>query len=168
MHCPKCGHMQASEDMRFCSRCGFALSGVIALLASDGLVTAQQNAPASRPRLSRIGAKIVFLSVVLLPVCLALSILADGPEPLLISAFLFLVGASQIAYKRIFSEDLLPEGKKTREIGQAKEEGYFPPESSTFHPSLFGRDTSDLAPPSITEPTTRLLENDLGTHAPKS
>ena len=28
MYCPNCGQQQVSEEMRFCSRCGLALSGL--------------------------------------------------------------------------------------------------------------------------------------------
>lgn len=36
IHCPKCGQQQVSEEVRFCSRCGFKLGLVRALLADDG------------------------------------------------------------------------------------------------------------------------------------
>jgi hypothetical protein len=35
MFCPKCGHQQSTETMRFCSRCGLPLDGVGDLLASS-------------------------------------------------------------------------------------------------------------------------------------
>lgn len=35
MYCPKCGHQQASETTRYCSRCGMALDGVTNLLATS-------------------------------------------------------------------------------------------------------------------------------------
>ena len=34
MYCPKCSQLQISEEMRFCSRCGFALGAVRELVAS--------------------------------------------------------------------------------------------------------------------------------------
>jgi hypothetical protein len=36
MHCPKCGQKQISDEMRFCSRCGFALGIVTELLVTGG------------------------------------------------------------------------------------------------------------------------------------
>jgi hypothetical protein len=36
MHCPKCGQQQVSEEMRFCSRCGFALGVVTELMLTGG------------------------------------------------------------------------------------------------------------------------------------
>jgi hypothetical protein len=35
MYCPKCGHHQASEELRFCSRCGFKLGVIKAYLAEE-------------------------------------------------------------------------------------------------------------------------------------
>ena len=36
MFCPKCGGEQASDEMRFCSRCGMPLGGVADLLSNEG------------------------------------------------------------------------------------------------------------------------------------
>ena len=36
MYCPKCGQQQISPTVRYCTRCGFALSGVSQLLALEG------------------------------------------------------------------------------------------------------------------------------------
>lgn len=38
MYCPKCSQQQLSEDLRFCSRCGFPLAGVAMVLENDGLI----------------------------------------------------------------------------------------------------------------------------------
>jgi hypothetical protein len=38
MHCPKCGQQQVSDEMRFCSRCGFALGTVSELLLTGGIL----------------------------------------------------------------------------------------------------------------------------------
>ncbi|HYG80061.1 MAG TPA: hypothetical protein VD861_06720, partial [Pyrinomonadaceae bacterium] len=42
MYCPRCSQQQASEEVRFCSRCGFQLGVVKELLA-------QTEAPAPEP-----------------------------------------------------------------------------------------------------------------------
>ena len=39
MYCPKCSQQQLAEDLRFCSRCGFPLTGVALLLENDGLIS---------------------------------------------------------------------------------------------------------------------------------
>ena len=38
MFCPKCSQQQPSEEMRFCSRCGFPLSGVGLLVRNEGIL----------------------------------------------------------------------------------------------------------------------------------
>jgi hypothetical protein len=38
MHCPRCGQQQASEETKFCSRCGFPLGLVSEILAHGGFL----------------------------------------------------------------------------------------------------------------------------------
>lgn len=38
MYCPKCSQKQVSEELRYCSRCGFPLTGVALVLNNDGLI----------------------------------------------------------------------------------------------------------------------------------
>lgn len=38
MHCPRCGQQQVSEDIKYCSRCGFQLGIVAELLAHGGFL----------------------------------------------------------------------------------------------------------------------------------
>ncbi len=38
MHCPRCGQQQASEEIRFCSRCGFPLGLVSEILSNGGFL----------------------------------------------------------------------------------------------------------------------------------
>ncbi|MGI9055397.1 MAG: hypothetical protein ACR2F2_06290, partial [Pyrinomonadaceae bacterium] len=38
MFCPRCGQEQISDETRFCSRCGFLLTGVSEVIANDGLI----------------------------------------------------------------------------------------------------------------------------------
>lgn len=38
MHCPRCGQKQVSEDIKFCSRCGFPLGLVSEILAHGGFL----------------------------------------------------------------------------------------------------------------------------------
>ena len=54
MYCPNCGQQQASNEMRFCSRCGLALSGLADWLAGDRIVSTatpavSATAPATLP-----------------------------------------------------------------------------------------------------------------------
>lgn len=46
MFCPKCSQSQSSDEMKFCSRCGFPLIGVSLLLNNDGTLPQLRNASA--------------------------------------------------------------------------------------------------------------------------
>ena len=52
MFCPQCGQQQVSGEMRFCSRCGFPLGGVIQLLPAEAWPRRATPAGASPRQLS--------------------------------------------------------------------------------------------------------------------
>ena len=64
MYCPKCSQEQVSDETRFCSRCGFQLNVVKALLAEE---SAPQSAEIQKPKRSlnkrdlTIGAALMFV-----------------------------------------------------------------------------------------------------------
>lgn len=43
MYCPNCGQQQVSDEMRFCSRCGFPLRGVRELIGSGGALVERET-----------------------------------------------------------------------------------------------------------------------------
>ena len=49
MYCPKCSQQQLSEELRFCSRCGFSLIGVAMLLENNGAL------PIAPPQKGNVG-----------------------------------------------------------------------------------------------------------------
>lgn len=116
MYCPRCGQEQITGDMRFCSSCGFQLEAVAGLLSggeiSQPLVeTAQENA--SLPHKSpRLGLKLIFFSVVVLPLIFIASYFFDSPVPFTIPALVFLTGLSQTAYIYLFGEKAEPASEK--------------------------------------------------------
>jgi hypothetical protein len=168
MFCPRCGQQQVSEEVRFCSRCGLSLAAVPSLLASAVEPAAGVSAGGVRTkkrRHIRRGAKVMFFSAVLFPVFLGLSIAADGPEPLLVPFTVFLVGLAWLLYFVIFGEETPAESaeKGRKDLRDSRTAPALPP--STFVPaSGFGQrraNTADMAqPPSVTEQTTRLLDED--------
>src|SRR5947209_8113358 len=108
MHCPRCGQPQVSNEVRFCSRCGFRLDIVTELLKNDGALVPQTGAPsqsAMRRRRTRQGAKLMFISAFLMPFALALSIATDSPGPLIIPPTVFLMGLFWLLYFRFFGEE---------------------------------------------------------------
>ena len=176
MHCPKCGQQQISEEVRFCSRCGFLLEGVSRLMAEGGLLPvslSRRDAPAGDPTAKqkgvRRGSKFVFWSVMIMPLIIALSVLFDSPGPLVISGTLFMIGMLQIIYASLFGEDLLPARRRGRAPAQVSAQqqdvrGALPPSqraapvAEPFPPRVT---TAEIAQPpaSVTEHTTRLLDD---------
>src|SRR3982074_495010 len=72
MYCPQCGQQQATDSMRFCSRCGFPLEGSMVLLAHGGMIPQYQPAPGAnqispRRRGVKQGALLLLLGAVLVP-----------------------------------------------------------------------------------------------------
>ena len=112
MYCPKCGQQEAADDTRFCPRCGLPVSGLAQWLAKAGAPAADEEAPSAlaspRRKGIRRGAKLMFLSLVLLPLFFGLCFPADSPVPLFVPLTFFLAGLSLTLYCRIFSEDTPP------------------------------------------------------------
>src|ERR1700754_5345924 len=111
MYCPRCGQQLASE-IRFCSRCGLPMNVIAEVVAQGGLLPGRHSTNPIEKKSSgqpgmRLGAKLLFLSVVLVPLCFGFSILVDSPGPLILPVTVFLVGAFWLIYSGIFSEDPL-------------------------------------------------------------
>lgn len=169
MFCPKCGQQQIADNTRFCSRCGLPIDGLAQWLAGDAPAAIGDKglAVAVSPRRKgvRRGAKIMFLSAVLTPLFIVLSVISDAGEPLIIPFLLFLAGLSVILYSSIFKEKAPTQTTPARPaaLGSAFSSNALPPASNTWANSR--RDqavrTAELAqPPSVTEKTTRLLRDD--------
>ena len=170
MYCPRCGQPPAVDHMRFCPSCGFRLSGVAELLANDGFLGAREpvepqvNKMSPRRRGIRQGAKLMFLSGVLLPPAFGLSIAADSPAPLLIPLTVFLTGLAWLLYFRLFGEESLPIAERSQpaQIGPAGRNAYIPParRAPAYELDPPRGDTAGLSlSPSVTEHTTNLLGN---------
>ncbi|HEV7860410.1 MAG TPA: zinc ribbon domain-containing protein [Pyrinomonadaceae bacterium] len=170
MYCPQCSQQQVSDDVRFCSRCGFSLGPVAQLLAGGEVIRRETE---THRKLSlrhlqgthkgtRIGAKMLFFSMVLVPLAIALSAAVDSPGPLLIPFILFLAGLTQVLYVRIFSENALPEKRPQPAIPGANERRFESPLPQPAPAQMIDSrptNTSEIVqPPSVTERTTTLLE----------
>src|SRR5215216_3242446 len=98
MHCPKCGQKQISDETRFCSRCGFLLTGVAEVVANGGMIIEPRagitgNAASPRRRGVMQGLFIFLLSFLIVPILTIISIGLDiEPYAVVISALLFGVG----------------------------------------------------------------------------
>ena len=166
MYCPNCGQQQISEEMRFCSRCGLALSGLGEWLAG-GLPVRRSDEPRPLRQRKNIrrAAKLMFFSFALFPVFLLISIGIDEPGPLFVPLLLFFVSLMWMAYSRLFIDDNI-------QVNQFAQPSTFGPMTSRtpLPPPIsipindIGRQqvrTNELVQaPSVTEHTTRLLDND--------
>lgn len=180
MFCPRCGQEQVSEEIRFCSRCGFLLLGVSELIASGGtpaqVLTDQQGKPSSpRKRGLKQGLFIFLLTFLVVPI-LAIITIAVNAEPFVVAmaAILLTVGGLLRAIYALMFESSDPSHKTIEEnvyqtaqnfLGRKQDQNALPPQqtqpASGYVPPVAGnwRDTNDLkSPVSITEDTTKLLE----------
>ena len=168
MFCPKCNQQQASDDMRFCSRCGFPLSVVADLLAHNGVLTKISEEDRLSPRQIglRKGVSLIFASLVIGFVMALLSVFVIGKPELFIpmtSGVFFLSGILRIAYSYMFEPDVRLEEQSSRpaQVGASERGHALPPSQSISAIGMRVGNTAEmLTPPSVTEHTTKLLDQD--------
>ena len=105
----------------------------------------------------------MFLSSVLTPIFFGICFLVDGPGPLLVPMFVFFLGLSLMLYSRFFLEDVPVVQAQAQPYGLPDMQSNALPPASNMGMNLSGKQvrTSELArPPSVTEHTTKLLNND--------
>ena len=178
MYCPNCGQQQVSEEMKFCSRCGVALSGLAEWLAGGRVLPAKRKEDTQADGLSprrkgiRRAAKLMFFSGVIFPVFAAISIALEEGGPMIIPCTLFFIALVMMLYARLFSDKTAPginqttltnQAGQTSTLGTASTRASLPPPVNMPIPAA-GRSqvrTNELAgPPSVTENTTRLLDDE--------
>lgn len=177
MYCPQCGQLQLSDNVRFCSRCGFLLEGVTSVLASGGRVPGGYIQPPRTKALSprnkgvRQGAMLMLSTALIVPVLAILTVNFFGnPEVIVPLAALvcFVGGLLRILYALIM-EDANPSLDVSQASGYVQ--GYTPQLDTSVRPSLPPASASPVGwrrpntaeiyqPPSITENTTRLLDKE--------
>ena len=180
MHCPICGQQQVSDETRFCSRCGFLLTGVAEVVSNNGLipVKAATKLPASstpRKRGLKQGLFIFLLSFLVVPLLAILTIAVNADEPIAvaIAAILLTVGGLlRMAYALMFesNQPILQDSSAAAPhlFGSQPNASALPPARSmpagSYAPPSAGswRDTKDLEhrPGSVTDSTTKLLQKD--------
>lgn len=171
MYCPNCGQQQMSEEMRFCSRCGLALTGLAEWLAGGILPVRraeQTQVLAVSPRRKHIrrAAKLMFLSAVLFPIFLVISLAVDEGGPMFFPFFTFFVSLVWMLYARLFLDHTPPlnyQAPQTTMLGSTSARASLPPATTTSMPNV-GRQqvrTNELSqPPSVTENTTKFFHNE--------
>jgi hypothetical protein len=167
MYCPKCNQAQASEEMRYCSRCGFPLTTVALLLQNDGKLPPQPAARAESRR-GRMATESVALTVLSWAVALTATWWFDvgGPFEFIakVGAGLFgligLIGLFRFLYAFLFvrqGEGLRAENTQ-REIPEYRERALSPQQSSFVDVPTKTTTKEIVQPISVTESTTRLLD----------
>jgi hypothetical protein len=185
MYCPKCGQQQSSSEMRFCSRCGFPLGGVTELLATGGVLRSggdelRESAMSPRRAGVRQGVVMLLLGSVIVPILGIINSYQTSTTMLevlvAISAVIFFAGGlMRILYALLF-ESPAPSVKSDAststspvmpaELGATPSISALPPPQSIPVPNFKSRrmNTAELAqPPSVTENTTRLLDEEQAT-----
>ena len=179
MYCPQCGQQQVSDSLRFCSRCGFPLEGVLQLLGTGGALPFYPPASGAREMSARRkgvrqGAALFLAGAVMVPVLGVINSFTHGPNLLDIlvplAAITFFVGGLM----RMLFAALFEEGAPRHHIVTTS---HAPPPISQLgphapaalplaqhNPATGWRSraiTSEIRQPSsVTENTTRLLDKD--------
>ena len=170
MFCPRCAQQQISDETHYCSACGFLLSDVAEALENDGLV--ERNVAENTRDLKR-SVSFGLLAIILSSIFFILSLIFGTPEPsffvqfnLLVGLLVFLFGLAWIGYafwlrpektlaraeKHINNERVLAAGSKKKGLPGSMQEYVSP---------IKGLQTNELEGiPSVTEGTTKLLEQD--------
>ena len=168
MHCPNCGQQQISDEMRFCSRCGLALTGLADWLAGgrvQPVEQAQVPAPSRRRKHLRRAAKLMFFSAVLFPICFLICLAIDEGGPMFIPCLVLFISLVWMLYARLFISNTPRvdyQAPQTTSLSSMPARASLSPANTTSIPA--GRPqvrTNELAqPPSVTENTTRFFDNE--------
>ena len=180
MYCPQCGQQQASGIVRFFSRCGFPLDGVIQLLGNGGLVPVYQTSPeeSGPPSPRRKGVRqggMLFLSgAVIVPILGVFASFSDAAFPQILAALAaiicFIGGPFRMLFAALFEEGAPrrvmtygpPPVPTQQQFGPPRQNVALPPPPARSPSSWRRPNTAELAgpPTSVTENTTRLLDKD--------
>ncbi|MEP6900386.1 MAG: hypothetical protein ABJA66_01475 [Actinomycetota bacterium] len=182
MHCPRCGQQQVSEEIKYCSRCGFPLGLVSEVLVNDGFLPQLADLHKSKKLVTRkLGLKISLLWFVIIT-CLLLPLAAITGAPKQLVAALAIIGfvggllITLLSWFFLQNETkLFPaqtalsnENYAPKFLAGKRAQTALPPQTSqpvsSYEPPTAGSwkapDTGDLVAHSVTEGTTRLLQKD--------
>ncbi|MEK6336795.1 MAG: hypothetical protein AABM67_17860 [Acidobacteriota bacterium] len=177
MYCPRCGQQQATDSMRFCSRCGFPMEGAMHLLANGGLIPQYQHdvapkGPSPRKKGVRQGATLMLIGAILVPILAVMAGFAPGRLENVFGFFCalaaiicFLGGPLRMLFAGIFEEGapppqfMRPISYSPPMVAAQQARVSLPPAQANPASSWRQPHTAEiLQPPSVTDNTTRLLE----------
>ena len=180
MFCPQCGQQQVAGVIRFCSRCGFPLDGVLQLLSNGGSLPVYRNpdepVPVS-PRRKGVkqGGMLLLSGAVLVPILGLFASYGDSRflEILagLAAIICFIGGPLRMFYAAVFEEGApkpvrmygpAPMHIPQQFVPHAPPAAALPPPPARPPTGWRARpNTAELVnPPSVTENTTRLLDKE--------
>jgi hypothetical protein len=172
MFCPRCGHQQSSDKLRFCSRCGLPMDEVSEALAVSDL-SVNQEAKLQREKREVMGITLIFIaflvSLIYLIIFGVMALVKNSDQSLVklwitfLSIALFLGGAGifNLIRSGFFTRldqrlnRVLERMKKRQRAMQAPDTGKIIEEKNLLHIA---------AAPSVTEGTTRNLAEETQIH----
>lgn len=127
MYCPICGQQQASDAIRFCSRCGFALAGIAQVVANNGAIPFVAQTPNGKSQSARSkGVRqgvFIMMFVLLVPVLAVLSAATGLPRELIALCAVAppILGLLRIIYALMYeSREYVAEANATNNFGQPR------------------------------------------------
>lgn len=183
MYCPTCGQEQKAENVRFCSRCGFLLTGISEVVANNGAIPERQNQnieiiqDSPRKKGIKQGAMILLVGMLLVVPLISLIHIMTNSEPFIAgiaTIISFFGGILRMVYAMMFeskypiSNNQMPGVfEQTRNFIESKKtQQALPPQQSipasdyVSPPPGSWRTTNNLVSPnSITDETTKTLYN---------
>ena len=175
MFCPKCSQQQISDETRFCSRCGFQLNVVKALLSDDNPAQSEEITKPDRSLRKRdmtIGAALMFLFAFIVA-ALTVDMPSSHSARIILLAIAWLVLSLLINIKPLIQYFLRADdsvsaaddssaskifSKFTAQNKKSLSEARSIPAADLIMPNV---NTAEMVmPPSITEPTTNLLNKE--------
>jgi len=180
MFCPQCGQQQVTGVIRFCSRCGFPLDGVIQLLSSGGIIPAYRASDepvqvSPRKRGVKQGGLLLLSGILLVPILGMFASFSSSSFPqmmaILAALLCFIGGPLRMLYAALFEEGApnpmrhyqqpVPMHVAPPQFAPHAQAPALPPPAARAPSSWRRPNTAELAnPPSVTENTTRLLEKE--------
>ena len=179
MHCPSCGQQQVSNDTKFCSRCGMPLGLVAEVVHNGGFLPQLAQLDDKKKTIFNKKNGVVFsifwfifftmfatsffgilgAPEALIGICAITGVF--GAMMLMIASLIFLKSSKPpIVYPQHFQAPPPPNLYGGAQAALPPQQSI--PASAYAQPRPAGswRDTNDLSPASVTESTTRLLNED--------
>ena len=180
MFCPQCGQQQVTGHIRFCSRCGFPMDGVIQLLGSGGILRSyhdpEEPAPMSPRRKGvRQGGMLLLSGAVLVPILGVFASFTNWTFLEILAALAaiicFIGGPLRMLFAALFEEGAprpfrpyapaVPPVHAPQQFAPPVQRPALTPPPARPQGAWRRPNTAELVnPPSVTENTTRLLDKE--------